>query len=110
VESIFRNESCKVEGEIMGNRTRRTYTAEFKQQAVRLAERTNLNRAAKELGVSRNSIQQWKKGKSKENPKVEKELSLEEELRRLRKENEELKQVNYILRRAAAVFSQDQLK
>ena len=34
----------------------------------------------------------------------------EEELKRLRKEVEELKKVNYILKRAAAFFSQDHLK
>lgn len=93
----------------MGKRNGPNYTPEFKQQAVSLAERLGLNRAAKELGVSRGSIKTWK-DKQKEQPKMAKAINLEEENRRLQKEVEELKKINYILRRAAAVFSQDQLK
>lgn len=94
----------------MGKRTRPSYTLEFKRQAVNLAGRLGLNRAAKELGVSQGSIRTWKENQKKDEPKAAKEINLEEENRRLQKENEELKKVNYILRRAAAVFSQDQLK
>jgi transposase len=94
----------------MGKRNGPHYTLEFKQQAVSLAERLGLNRAAKELGVSRGSIKSWKDKQQKDQPKAAKEINLEEENRRLQKENEELKKINYILRRAAAVFSQDQLK
>lgn len=94
----------------MGKRSRPSYTPEFKRQAVSLAERLGLSRAAKELGVSRGSIKTWKDNQKKEGPREAKEINLEEENRRLQKENEELKKINYILRRAAAVFSQDQLK
>lgn len=94
----------------MGKRNGPNYTPEFRRQAVGLAERIGLNRAAKELGVSRGSVQTWKDKQKKGQPIEAKEITLEEENRRLHKENEELKKVNYILRRAAAVFSQDQLK
>ena len=60
--------------------------------------------------MSRGSVKTWKDNQKKDEPKVAKEINLEEENRRLQKENEELKKINYILRRAAAVFSQDQLK
>jgi len=96
--------------EMMGKRSRPSYTPEFKRQAVSLAGRLGLNRAAKELGVSRGSIKTWEDNQKKGEPKEAKEINLEEENRRLQKENEELKKINYILRRAAAVFSQDQLK
>jgi transposase len=94
----------------MGKARRPHYTNEFKRQALSLADKMGLNRAARELGVSRGSIQSWKDKQKTAEPLVAKEINLEEENRRLQKENEELKKVNYILRRAAAVFSQDQLK
>lgn len=94
----------------MGKRGRPSYTPEFKNQAVSLADRLGLNRAARELGVSAGSVKSWKNNQKKDGPLAAKEINLEEENRRLQKENEELKKINYILRRAAAVFSQDQLK
>ena len=42
--------------------------------------------------------------------KQDEAVSQEQELKRLRKENEEQKKVIYILKRAAAFFSQDHLK
>ena len=57
------------------------------------------------------SIHTWKKKANNREPqsKVEKE-SLEAENKRLTKELEEQKKINYILKRAAAFFSQDHLK
>jgi transposase len=96
----------------------RSYTAEFKEQAVRLAEEIgSATRAAKQLGVSEANVHNWKmkskQGKlkdSKNNMSMTEVESPEEELKRLRKEVEELKKVNYILKKAAAFFSQDHLK
>jgi transposase len=96
----------------MAIKQKANYTDEFKSQAVRLALELGPGRAAKQLGVSGAALQYWKKKHT-----VEKKLSVKEqasadreELQRLRKEVEELKKVNYILKRAAAFFSQDQLK
>lgn len=94
----------------MGKKKGPNYTPEFKEQAVDLANRIGLNRAAKELGVSRGSMQTWKSKQSQGEIKTEKQASVEEENRRLRKEVDELRKVNQILRKAAAFFSQDQLK
>jgi len=97
--------------------TRVQYTKEFKLQALELAEQLgSLAAAAKQLGIPDSSIYNWKiKYKPNlnlsEQVKVVAPLSPEsEELKRLRKENEELKKVNSILKRAAAFFSQDHLK
>jgi transposase len=94
----------------------RTYTLEFKKQAITLAAELNsVTMAANKLGISPVNIYDWKK-------KLEPELSSEakkpeqidaaerEELLRLRKEVSELKKVNHILKSAAAFFSQDHLK
>jgi transposase len=95
----------------MGQRTARTYTSEFKQQAAGLANRIGTHRAAEQLGVPVTTLYQWKGKEEKGKPQYKKEeVNLEAENRQLRKENEELKKVNYILKKAAAFFSQDHLK
>lgn len=103
----------------MAKKVTRTYTREFKEQAVRLAETMgSCTRAAKQLGVPMANVHNWK-AKSKDGKLKDSKNNMssgtigelpEQELKRLRKENEELKQVNYILKRAAAFFSQDHLK
>ncbi len=90
----------------------RKYTLEFKEQAVRLAKQLGSNRAAAvKLGVSDGNSHSWvrKFGKPVARPDASGE-SPDAELKRLQKENDELQKVNYILKRAAAFFSQDHLK
>ena len=94
----------------MGKGSKRQYTLEFKQQAAELAKEIGISQAALKLGVSVSAIRQWKKKAEESNSKPKSGMVLEEENRRLRKEVEELKKVNYILKRAAAFFSQDHLK
>lgn len=94
---------------------KRTYTDEFKKEAVKLAEKLgSIAEAARQLGVKDNVIHNWKakfNPAAKSTSKKEEVLTAEsEENKRLKKENEELKKVNYILKRAAAFFSQDHLK
>ncbi len=95
--------------------TKRKYTLEFKQQALELAQELgSLAEAARRLGVSESLLYSWKgKFKVSLDPKkktVKSAMDDAEELKRLRKENEELKKTNYILKKAAAFFSQDHLK
>lgn len=107
----------------MGSKNLRKYSLEFKQQAVELAEVLSSGRkAAAQLGVSESNIHNWRTlakagalvgGAS--GPVVTKTLSQSaadsaEEVRRLQREVAELKKVNYILKQAAAFFSQDHLK
>jgi transposase len=93
----------------------RSYTMEFKRQAVELAESLgSVMKAATQLGVPDVNIHSWRKklkasavGSSK--PLVGQSIE-SEEIKKLRKEIAELKQVNLILKTAAAFFSQDHLK
>lgn len=89
--------------------SKRVYTEEFKKQAVKLArDLKNVAKAAKQLGIRDVNIHKWKEQyKLTESGVSESELA---EIKRLKKENEELKKANYILSRAAAFFSQDHLK
>ena len=94
---------------------RRSFTKEFKIQALELAQQLgSFAEAGRQLGVRDTVIHHWsKKFSISVQPKGKKpsEAILEsEENKRLRRENEELKKVNYILKKAAAFFSQDHLK
>jgi len=90
---------------------RKHYTVEFKKQAVELARSLDsFTEASKQLGVSDFSIRQWDKNINLKTPTGFVRSSEAEENIRLRKEIAELKKVNYILKAAAAFFSQDHLK
>lgn len=92
----------------------RKYTLEFKQQAVQLAKQLGSAKAAAEkLGIPEANVYSWRNNKKvvgSMGVNVSTGDAPEEEIKRLRKEVEDLKKVNYILKRAAAFFSQDQLK
>lgn len=92
-------------------RGRRTYTREFKEDAVRLVTEGGVpvSQAALDLGVHENTIYKWMRqyredaegafpGKGRLKPQ-------EEELRRLQRENEVLKEEREILKKALAIFS-----
>ena len=92
---------------------RRTYTKEFKIEAVRLVTEENysIREAAESLGVSGNSLRSWRKelekeaenafpGKGKISTRDEQMQRLQEEVRRLRMERD-------ILKKAAAFFAND---
>lgn len=91
------------------------YTKEFKIEALKLADQLgSMAEATRQLGLKNNAIHNWK---NKYQYEMQKDLEKKtesnpesEEIKRLRRENEELKKVNYILKRAAAFFSQDHLK
>ena len=93
-------------------RKRRTFTPEFKIQAIQLAkELKSITEAGRQLGVSEAVIRVWIKKYSQVATIQAHEPSYSvEEFRRLQRENEKLKKVNQILKSAAAFFSQDHLK
>ena len=98
----------------------RQYTEEFRQQALKLAEELDsVKEASKQLGIPEANIYVWRsrsKGASPDvlaRPKASKLDNNEDliaEIERLRRENSRLNKVNYILKSAAAFFSQDHLK
>ena len=93
-------------------RKRRTFTPEFKSQAVQLAkDLKSTTEAGRQLNVSESVIRVWMKNAEKTSSaqSVDPSFSVEE-MKRLKAENEKLKKVNQILKSAAAFFSQDHLK
>jgi transposase len=97
----------------MKRKKMRTYAPEFKQQAINLAdEMGSIAGAAKKLGLNKATVYAWvtkAEGVVTKAPAVAGE-SPEQELARLRQENQDLKKANIILKSAAAFFSQDHLK
>jgi transposase len=93
-------------------RKQRKYSPEFRTQAIALAKQLgNIGEAAKKLGIPKHSLYAWSREADPERkPAQVHELTVEEQNRALRRENEELKKANYILKQAAAFFSQDHLK
>lgn len=89
---------------------------EIKHKAILLAEEIGCNRAASLLGMSSDRLSKWVQhknhGKSmskKDSPEAKAALLAEREIRKLKKENEELKTANLILKELASVFSKDPL-
>jgi transposase len=95
----------------MSRKAARKYSDEFKRQAVELASRVGPTEAARKLGIVDGNIHNWTKKFGEKRPSVVMVSSAqEEEIKRLRKENADLKKANTILKAAAAFFSQDHLK
>ena len=98
----------------MEKRARRTFTSEFKIQALELAEQIgSTTRAAQQLGIQTERIRAWKKELPVAPTKtraIAQSVAESEEIKRLRKQVSELEKTNYILKKAAAFFSQDHLK
>ena len=92
----------------------KTYTVEFKREAVRLAQTSgkSITQVARDLGISDTRVHQWRKelnGHSAEAfPGSGHQTAQEEELRRLKRENEVLKQERDILKKAVGIFSRGQ--
>jgi len=100
----------------MEKRTRRSFTNEFKVQAVELSEQIGSNdEAASRLGIKADNIRTWKrqlgrKSNSKDSRTPAQVMADLEEIKRLKKQVSDLEKTNYILKKAAAFFSQDHLK
>lgn len=92
---------------------RRTYTREFKVEAVRriAAEGKSLAEVARELGLGESLLRSWKTAVVAEGeqafPGKGHLPAVEEELRRLRAENQKLRMEREILKKATAFFARE---
>src|SRR5688572_7496088 len=90
----------------MARRRRPTYSPEFRAEAVRRVRNSDesLQSIARDLGVSAPTLTKWVEASR---PKPEVSLTDDErtELKRLRKENRELRMEREILKKATAFFA-----
>ena len=91
----------------------RKYPVELQERAVRLwrceQPRRPIVQLARELGVHPEALRNWiRQGEANRGERDDRLTSEQlEELRRLRKENAELRRTNEILKAASAVFAQE---
>jgi transposase len=91
-------------------KVQKTYTPEFKREAVRLAQTSGkpITHIARELGISDTSIHQWRKELTEHGPEAfpgnGHQTAQEEEVRRLKRELEIVKQERDILKKRWASF------
>jgi transposase-like protein len=92
---------------------RKGFTAEFKREAVRLLDTSQKQPSdlARELGVRRNQLYKWKEQLTKRGegafPGHGRGSASRDELTRLRKELEKVKEERDILKKAAAYFAKE---
>ena len=91
-------------------KTRPPYAAEFRQEAVRvLRSGVPLSRLAGELGVSQQTLRNWRAQDEADRGERSDVLSTDERarLRELERENRVLRQEKEILKRAAVFFARE---
>ena len=91
----------------------KTYTAEFRESAVKLANESDkpIAHIARDLGINENTLHTWinKYSRPLETHKtVRTDDHLHEELKRLKKENARLIEERDLLKKAAAYFAREQ--
>lgn len=97
----------------MSNRKRRKYSDEFKEEAIKLVTEQgySIAEAARNLGINASQLGRWKKeleSPSEGSGESGGMAAMQAELKRLRKENKQLKMEREILKKAATFFAKEQ--
>ena len=94
----------------MDKKKRRSYTKEFKEEAVKLITEQGYSyaEAGRNLGVNPNQLSRWKREFEDGEGGPGCTVSLQAELKRLRKENKQLKLEREMLKKASAFFAKEQ--
>ncbi len=102
---------AEIEGQ---SEPRRSFTEEFKHEAVRLAiERGNVSAVARDLGIHESVLNRWKRQLQHEaerpgsqgRPFPGKGNPRDEQMAQLQRENARLKEENVILKKAVGIFT-----
>jgi transposase len=88
--------------------TNKKYTAEFKSEALKLADRLSVTEAAEKLGIYPSQIYGWRSALNNSRTGVERESLLATENARLKRQLAEQAEELEILKKAATYFAKHQ--
>lgn len=92
---------------------KKSYTAEFKAEAVALYEKVGLVKASKDLQVSLSTLHRWRAELSPKTIRADASKptyeELEKENQRLKKELKYIEEINEVLKKSTAIFSKSHL-
>jgi transposase len=93
----------------LGKRHRRKFTDEFKAETVKLVRESGrtVGSVARELDLTETAVREWVKKAERSGAADTLSAGERTELRRLRKENQELRMEKEILRKATAFFAKE---
>ncbi|MCB9635306.1 MAG: transposase [Sandaracinus sp.] len=100
----------KKQREATARRARRSFTPEFKADAVRLTKSgKSITQVARELDLTETALREWVRRAEADAGERQDVLTTEErqELARLRRENKQLRQEREILKAAATFFAKE---
>jgi transposase len=91
----------------------RTFTKEFKQEAVRLAQTSgkSITQVARDLGIADSTLHHWWKQQTEQGEQAfvgsGNQTPLEEEVRRLKRELDVVRQERDLLKKVVGIFSRE---
>ena len=93
----------------MAQRTRRSFTEDFKREAVRLTRTSGrtISQVAEDIGIGLSTLTRWKRKYQEADLLSAPQDDVEKELTRLRKENRLLREERDLLKNAAVFFAKE---
>ena len=88
--------------------TRKLHTEEFKQEAIKLAAKQGVAKAAKELGIYESQIYDWRAKQARKASTSQREAELAAEVAKLKRQLAEQAEDLAILKKAATYFAKNQ--
>ena len=92
---------------MMTKKIRKIHTDEFKKEALALAERNGVSKAAKELGIHESQIYSWRAKTTKKVSTSQREAELAAEVAKLKRQLSEQAEDLALLKKAATYFAKN---
>jgi transposase len=87
---------------------RKKFSAQFKDQALTLAEKEGVAKAAKDLGIDPAMLYSWRTKSRQGGDSIENQKLLQAEMAKLKRDVARLAEENAFLKKAAAYFAKEQ--